>query len=148
MLKGNKGEWSELYVLLKLLADGKLHAADENLEKIEEVFYPIIKILRAEVGQKRDYVLNGNVKIVDNETNKIIAAFPTTDFVKYARQLFNSIKQAKGRSFSFPQYEHFLNSIDINTLKAKSIDKSDITIVAHDLETCLLYTSPSPRDRG
>jgi len=135
MLKGNKGEWSEIYVLLKLLADGKLHAADENLEKIEEVFYPIIKILRAEVGRKREYVLNGNIKIIDGETKSILAEFPTADFLTNTLQLFQDIKQAKGRSFNFPQYEAFLHSIDVNTLKAKSIDKSDITIVAHDLET-------------
>jgi len=135
MLKGNKGEWSEIYVLLKLLADGKLHAADENLEKIEEVFYPIIKILRAEVGGKREYALNGNIKIIDGDTKSILTEFPTTAFIKNALQLFQDIKQAKGRSFDFPQYEGFLHSIDINSLKAKSIDKSDITIVAHDLET-------------
>lgn len=135
MLKGNKGEWSEIYVLLKLLADGKLHAADENLEKIEEVFYPIIKILRTEVGGKREYIINGNVKIIDGETKSILAKFPTNDFVKNALQLFQDIKQAKGRSFDFPQYEDFLQSIAVTSLKAKSIDKSDITIVAHDLET-------------
>jgi len=135
MLKGNKGEWSELYVLLKLLADGKLHAADENLERIEEVFYPIIKILRNEVGQKREYVLNGDVKIVDGETRNILAQIPTSDFIKNTHQLFKSIKEAKGRSFAFLQYEDFLRSIEVNSLKAKSIDKSDITIIAHDLET-------------
>ena len=26
MLTGNKGEWSEIYVFLKLLADGRLNA--------------------------------------------------------------------------------------------------------------------------
>jgi len=135
MLKGNKGEWSELYVLLKLLADGKLYAADENLERIEEVFYPIIKILRNEVGQKREYALNGQVKIIDGDTQKLLTEFPTANFIKNAHQLFQDITKAKGRSFSFPQYEDFLTSIDINSLKAKSIDKSDITLIVHDLET-------------
>ena len=135
MLKGNKGEWSELYVLLKLLADGKLHAADENLERIEEVFYPIIKILREEVGQKREYVLNGNVKIIDGDSKEVLTEIPTANFLKNSFQLFQSIKEAKGRSFDFPQYEAFLRSIDVKNLKAKSIDKSDITIIAHDPET-------------
>ncbi|RTK92254.1 MAG: HpaII family restriction endonuclease [Rickettsiales bacterium] len=27
----NKGEWSEFYTFLRLLADGKLYAADANL---------------------------------------------------------------------------------------------------------------------
>ena len=33
-LTGNKGEWSELYALVKLLSSGKLYAADENTEKL------------------------------------------------------------------------------------------------------------------
>ena len=48
MLKGNIGEWSEIYVLLKLLGEGKLFAADENLNRIENQFFPITKILREE----------------------------------------------------------------------------------------------------
>lgn len=35
-MKGNKGEWSELYVFFQLLADGKLYAADENMNKKKE----------------------------------------------------------------------------------------------------------------
>ena len=35
----NKGEWAELFVFLKALSDGKIYAADEKLEKIEELFY-------------------------------------------------------------------------------------------------------------
>lgn len=27
-LAGNKGEWSEIYIFLKLLTDGELYAAD------------------------------------------------------------------------------------------------------------------------
>ncbi len=32
-LSGNKGEWSEIYVFLRLLEIGKLYAADKNLKK-------------------------------------------------------------------------------------------------------------------
>ena len=46
MLRGNKGEWSEPYALLKLLADGKLYLGGENFEKVKGIFYPIIKVLR------------------------------------------------------------------------------------------------------
>ena len=34
MLTGNRGEWSEIYVLLKLLADGKIYVADSELNKL------------------------------------------------------------------------------------------------------------------
>ena len=36
-MTGNIGEWSELYTLFKLLADGKLYAADANTNKIPEI---------------------------------------------------------------------------------------------------------------
>ena len=47
-LTGNKGEWSEIYVLLRLLADGRIYAADENLQRLENVYFPILKIIREE----------------------------------------------------------------------------------------------------
>ena len=40
-LTGNKGEWSEIYTLLKLLGEGKVYAGDQNLNKIQDLFYPI-----------------------------------------------------------------------------------------------------------
>ena len=36
--RGNKGEWAEIYIFLKLLADGKLYAADRNLKKIDDTY--------------------------------------------------------------------------------------------------------------
>lgn len=38
MLSGNRGEWSELYLLLRLLADGKVHGADRELNKIDHIY--------------------------------------------------------------------------------------------------------------
>ena len=64
-LTGNKGEWSEIYVFLKLLADGRLNAADANLNAIPNVYYPIIKILRLENGINREYKINGNIQIIN-----------------------------------------------------------------------------------
>ena len=48
----NKGEWSEVYTFLKLLADGRLYAADSNLNQIPSIYYPILKILREEPAEK------------------------------------------------------------------------------------------------
>ena len=47
-LTGNKGEWSEIYTLFKLLGDGVVYAGDQNLNKIQDLFYPIIMIIRQE----------------------------------------------------------------------------------------------------
>lgn len=48
MLTGNKGEWSEIYALFKLLGDTKLFSGDADLNQVEELFYPIVKIIRTE----------------------------------------------------------------------------------------------------
>jgi len=42
LLTGNKGEWSEFYAFVKLLAEGRFHAADENLNRI---YYPVLRIM-------------------------------------------------------------------------------------------------------
>ena len=47
-LTGNKGEWSEFYAFVKLLSTGKLYAADEKVNRMDDVFFPILKILRSE----------------------------------------------------------------------------------------------------
>jgi hypothetical protein len=134
MLTGNKGEWSEIYVFLKLLADGRLNAADANLIAIPNVYYPIIKILRQENAVSREYRINGNIKIFDGNNNELLN-LPISEFVNRSQHLFNELRNAKGRSFAFSDIEAFLNSIDINSLTALKTDKADIKVVVHDLNT-------------
>lgn len=43
-MKGNKGEWSELYTLFKLAADGRLYAADADTNKIPTIYYDICRL--------------------------------------------------------------------------------------------------------
>jgi len=110
-MAGNKGEWSEAYVFLKLLGDGKLYAADQNLNKITDLFYPIIKIIRSEIGSKRDYLTNGEITIIDGYTKEILLKVSKIEFIKKANELFQELKKAKGRSFEVPSLEQFLKSI-------------------------------------
>ncbi|NJL76738.1 MAG: HpaII family restriction endonuclease [Saprospiraceae bacterium] len=41
MITGNKGEWSEVYTLLKIISDQQLFAGDSNLNKIETKVRPL-----------------------------------------------------------------------------------------------------------
>ncbi|HQT24705.1 MAG: hypothetical protein B7X86_13615 [Sphingobacteriales bacterium 17-39-43] len=140
MLKGNIGEWSEIYVFLKLLADGRLNAADANLNAIPNVYYPIIKILKQEATTKREFLINGTINIIDGNTNKTLLTVPIADFVHKSQQLLANLKSVSGRSFSFPAIEAFLNSIDVNSLVALKTDKADIRVVIHDFNTGLKPT--------
>jgi len=141
MFTGNKGEWSEVYVFLKLLADGKLDAADASLNVLKGVFYPLIQIIRVEKDKSvKHYNLNGDINIIDGLTNKLIIKIPKCDFLEKSKFLLDQLQKKKGRSFSISEIDGFLNKIEIQSLSAEKTKKEDITIVVHDLKTGLKPT--------
>jgi type II restriction enzyme len=135
MITGNKGEWSEVYTFFKLLAEGRLYAADSDLNKIEEIFYPIINILRIQPEGDIRYIREGNIRIL-NESNEELLSVPIEDFIENAEILYRKILESRG-SFSTPEISEFLNTIKLSKLKASNSDKRDITVVVHDLNTGL-----------
>lgn len=129
MLTGNKGEWSEIYALLKLLGDKKLFAGDATLNKIESLFYPIIKIIRNESGGNFEYLIDGDIVLISGGKESI--RIPVKTFSEEASKLLSLIKNSSG-VFSLPETEAFMNSIYCSSVKAKSTSKTDIRIVIHD----------------
>ena len=129
MLTGNKGEWSEIYALFKLLGDNQLFAGDADLNKVEELFYPIIKIIRNENGGHFEYEINADLVIISGGKEKL--RIPVKTFTDQAAKLLANIKGATG-AFSIPEVEAFMASINCQSLKAKSTSKTDIRIVIHD----------------
>lgn len=126
----NKGEWSEVYVFLKLLADGVLYAADADLNKIASIYYPILKIIRDDVN--RDYErTSADIKIIDSKTDAVLASMSIDDFVSMSEGLLLNIRNDSG-TFESEITESFMNGLGIERLKAKSVDKRDITIKVHD----------------
>ena len=138
-ITGNKGEWSEIYAFLRLLADGKLFAADENLNKINNMFFPIIKIIREEsTGMPYEYRPNSaNAEIEIYLDNERILCLPAKIFETEANYLLEEIiahGQGSG-SFGVEKSYPFIRSIYVNKLKAPTSDKSDINIQIHDINT-------------
>lgn len=137
-LSGNKGEWSEIYVFLRLLEMGRLYAADKNLNKIDTVFYDVLKIIRNETSLKLEFVYDKKkktVSVINNSTNNVILFLKAKVFKAEADKLYNVIISTKGSSFNVDDTEGFLKNIGVKTLKAKSDDKSDIRIKIHDIKT-------------
>jgi len=136
-MKGNRGEWSEVYVFLKLLADGKLCAADADLKKIQNICYPVLEILRraGKDADTRRYVRNGTVTVLDGSGKQLVSDIPIGCFIKYAELLLSAIKTSGGSSFSVPSVEPFLRKTGCTKLKAGSGSKSDIVVKVHDIKT-------------
>jgi len=133
MLKGNKGEWSEIYTLLKLLSDKEIFVGDKDLNKIPNLLYPIINILRNEKNGNFEYNIKDEIKIIQN--GKLIISIKVQDFKAKAELLLLKIKENKKSTFEIPEIENFLNQIKCSSLKAKSSVKTDIKIIVHDIRT-------------
>jgi len=133
MITGNRGEWSEIYALFKLLCDEQLFLGDKDIQKLENLVYPIIRILRSEANGEIQYSIQGKIVLITgvNETIEI----PISEFKSKSLFLLNAIKVNMSGTFSVPEIEEFMKSINCLSLKANSSTKTDITIVVHDQRT-------------
>lgn len=136
-LTGNVGEWSEIYTLLKLLGEGKVYAGDQNLEKIKDLFYPIIMIIRQEKEGVYDYRVSNPDVVIQKADGTELLRLPSDLFLKEAEYLLRAIQnKPEGlRSFPVAKTQAFMDKIYCTTLKASSSDKTDIRIVLHDQRT-------------
>lgn len=133
MITGNKGEWSEVYTLLKIIADRQLFAGDSNLNKLENLIFPIIKVLRDESNGTFEFSYENDLVLIKND-NEIFRK-PINEFQIKAYELLTKLKQKTSSAFSVPEIEEFIISFNSHSLKARSTVKSDIRIVIHDQRT-------------
>ena len=133
-ISGNKGEWSEIYTLFKLLGEGKVHAGDADMNKLD-LYYPILNIIREE-SKKYEYKPDTDQHIVViDEDGCEFARISMNKFLEESSKLLEEIKTANDRAFTLPATESFMTEIGCSKLKAPSKDKADIHIIIHDLRT-------------
>lgn len=140
-ITGNKGEWSELYAFIKLLSIGKLYAADENLQRLENIFFPIKKILRSEIkGDLTEYVIHSSDDSVSIHLHsEDIRQLSQSALDRMATYLYQGILHSSGRSFEIEGSEEIMDALVCSKISAPSSDKTDITMQIHDI-----YTGYSP----
>jgi len=133
MITGNKGEWSEIYTLFKLLGDKQLFLGNKEIEKLEGIVYPILSVLRTENIGNFEYSIEDEIILISG--GEEVLKIEITEFKQKAILLLGKIKENKERTFSVPEIETFMASINCLSLKASSTVKTDITIVVHDQRT-------------
>lgn len=129
-MKGNKGEWSELYTFFKLLAEGKLFSADENLERTNS-FVQLLSIYRKDDGKNLDFNIKSenSINIIDANKDEIILSFPQTEANSIADKIVSEIKSKGGIS------KELISSIQkllITQVADKSLGKGDINLHIYD----------------
>lgn len=135
MMTGNKGEWSELYVLFKLLADRKLFSADESL-MVTDDYVEVKSVTRRDNSEALKYTIddpNSCINIYHWQTNQIILSFRVEEVKEIASSLIREINAGSGSSFSVSHnLESVLKRLAISKVKEKSSNKGDIDIVFYD----------------
>lgn len=140
----NKGEWSELYTLYKLLFDQNLFPINKNQQRGDCLRLPILSIFRySEKNLGAEYRIEegGDVQITP-DGNEVVR-IERNKFKAIASQLFDSIKKgANEAAFDIPSLDGFRQLTFCPKIKCYSPalpsgnrDKSDIYIVIHDAVT-------------
>lgn len=129
-MKGNKGEWSELYTFFKLLAEGKLFSADENLEKTTS-FVELLSIYRRDSGKNLDFKIesNNNINIIDANSGRIILTFSQLTARLIAHDLADEIRSKSGVSEGLIRA---IQELSISQVADKSLGKGDINVLIYD----------------
>ena len=109
-LTGNKGEWSEIYTLFRLLGEGKVHAGDANLNKLS-LYYPILNVIREE-SKRYEYKpdTQQSIVVIDEDGHEY-ARIPMVRFMQESAFLLEKIKEGKTSAFPVEDTEEFMHTI-------------------------------------
>jgi type II restriction enzyme len=131
MIKGNKGEWSEFYAFIKILVDKKLIGADDDLQKIESIVFPVLKIIREDSTGKSEYELqeNNDVTLLPPSGHKVVV---DCSYLKTkVSEIFEAIKTAD-KTFEVPLAESVFERLQVHSLNAGNSRKEDLVLKIHD----------------
>lgn len=135
-ITGNKGEWSELYALVKLLSAGKLYAADENTNRLDDIYFPIIKIIRDEQKNKHvEFTIKDNLIVEVYKNKEHIRSIEPDKMKEYAEYLYKEILDGSNRAFLIKDSGSIMYDLECEKIKAPTTDKADITMQVHDIHT-------------
>ena len=129
-MKGNKGEWSELFTFFKLLAEGKMFSADENLEKTDS-FVELRSIFRKDGGNNLNFKINADrtINVIDANTDKILISFLQSEAESIA---INIINELNGNSSISEKLINLIQTYQITEVANKNLGKGDINILIYD----------------
>lgn len=132
MIKGNKGEWSEFYAFIKLLAEGHIYAADKNLNKNEDIFYKVLKIIRGNT-EDLEYIRNEKI-LIQNSEGELISELSVEETLAISQQFYEGISEGRTgeRAFNLDFAEAVLEKFHTDSLSDDRVQTADIRVVIHD----------------
>lgn len=124
MWEFNYGEWTEAYVFLRLLGNGRIYAADRDFNRDENVYIDILNIIRHE----KDHILKfsrelESVCATDNDVVFRVLGF--SELTEKADFLYDAIKSVTSadRKFSVVEIEEYLSDLRFSQPKVPKLPK-------------------------
>ena len=123
----NKGEWSEVFALLRTLSDGILKGCNARLEHQINDTIPFIYLKHTAVnGSDIHYhIENENIKIISQTDTTIISR---SSLNSAANTVFEKIINSSNRTFRIIEIDNILEEMQYPRLKSPTASKSDLII--------------------
>ena len=139
---GNKGEWSEPYVVLRLASDGILHQADAEMLPSPDKFAKIVKIIREDVEVEVGEDGSATFSYTDQLGQHLNFYVPEGGSAERAQKLLHSLlalRRAEG-SFEIPEVDEELKHLGFSQLKnpipsGQRFVKRDLSLMIQDPNT-------------
>ncbi len=142
--EATKREWSELYVLFKLLVEGTITEGSSDGQPLETASSRMItSVIRSEQAGIRHYhIMEQKIEITTTahaekniesaEGQKTVQTFPRHEFRQMLPHLLDRLRQEGERVEATEEIEQFLDRIALYDLHALTQDVSDLQILFAD----------------
>lgn len=140
MKTANRGEWSELYVLARLLTEGKLFFADHEGNKNPDAYIMVRSILADTDHGKNHTIVPVQLKR-DEEQNtievvmegQVLNTLTPSELDTLSKLLYTDIcDDTHSRAFTSDSGEQLLTRLNLSSMKASSLRKDDLRVEATD----------------
>ena len=127
--KKNRGEWSELYVLARVLATGEIRSENQTTESPA---FPVLSVIRYLNGANHVFrITDGIVQVIGVNDNKVRNTVSQSKLSAQAELLLNKIASGKGRAFAISEADVILTELGLEKVTG-STEKTDLTISLYD----------------
>lgn len=128
--KKNRGEWSELYALLHVLATGKIQSGVPDNNEVND--FQVISVSRIIDGVNHVFRIAGpNVEVLDAAGSTVVAVIPRSQLLEHSELLLSKIKTETGASFPISEMTPIMSLLRIKKV-AGSLEKTDLSIKFYD----------------
>ena len=121
--KFNRGEWTEAYVFMRLLGEGRIYGASANLVKDDATYMDIVSIIRDEPDQMlifERFIEDNIAKIRSKRGEEVITVVTAPEISHEAKKLYDSIKNlSSSRVIGIADAQQYLESMGVDTPKAR-----------------------------